>query len=212
MLATVAFNVTVVFLLRYAPWSDWRTGLALNSLDAAFLLYFAIRGRDRFLLNLLIFGFATGFAELAADAWLVDFTKTLDYTIGGGPMLWRSPMWMPLAWAIVAVQFGYIGTLLREKFGAAGIIMIAVLGAVNIPYYEEMARKIGWWEYNNCRMLSFTPWYIILGEGGIAASFALLAARLRTAGARRSVIAGIAGGVAIFVCYAAAWLITDGIL
>jgi hypothetical protein len=28
-----------------------------------------------------------GFKELAADAWLVDYTKTLDYSIGGGPMI-----------------------------------------------------------------------------------------------------------------------------
>jgi hypothetical protein len=24
-----------------------------------------------------------GFTELAADAWLVDYTRTLDYSIGG---------------------------------------------------------------------------------------------------------------------------------
>ena len=38
-----------------------------------------------------------------------DYTRTLDYSIGGGPMIWRSPLWMLLAWEVVAVQFGYIG-------------------------------------------------------------------------------------------------------
>ena len=47
-----------------------------------------------------------GLAELLADAWLVDYTRTLDYSIGGGPMIWRSPVWMPQAWEVVAVQFG----------------------------------------------------------------------------------------------------------
>ena len=53
--------------------------------------------------------------ELAADAWLVDYTRTLDYSIGGGPMLWRSPIWMPLAWEVVTVQFGYVGLRLWER-------------------------------------------------------------------------------------------------
>jgi hypothetical protein len=32
-------------------------------------------------------------------------------------MIWRSPLWMPLAWEVVAVQFGYIGLRLWERFG-----------------------------------------------------------------------------------------------
>jgi hypothetical protein len=65
-----------------------------------------------------------GFAELPADAWLVDYTRTLDYSIGGGPMIWRSPVWMPLAWEVVAVQFGYIGLRLWERFGKGGLLAI----------------------------------------------------------------------------------------
>jgi len=30
-----------------------------------------------------------------------------------------------------------------------------------------MARRIHWWRYSGCRMISYTPWYIILGEFGI---------------------------------------------
>ena len=67
-----------------------------------------------------------GFGELPADAWLVDYTRTLDYSIGGGPMIWRSPLWMPLAWEVVAVQFGYIGLRLWERFGKIGLLMIAL--------------------------------------------------------------------------------------
>ena len=61
-------------------------------------------------------------------------------------MIWRSPPWMPLASEIVAVQFGYIGLRLRERFGKTGLLLIGLLGAV---------------------------------------------------------VAGVAGGVSIFVCYAA---------
>ena len=127
-------------------------------------------------------------------------------------MIWRSPFWMPLAWEVVAVQFGYIGLRLWERFGKLGLLMIALLGAINIPFYEEMARRIHWWQYSpeSIRgMISFTPWYIILGEFGIACVFALLARSLRRGSVRTAIFAGIAGGISIFACYAVAFFITD---
>lgn len=210
VLATVFLNVVAVGLLVLAPWSNWHTGLALNLLDNAILLAFIVRYRDALLARFIVFGLAVGFAELAADAWLVDFTRTLDYSVGGGPMLWRSPVWMPIAWEIVAVQFGYIGLRLWERFGGRGLLLTGLLGAVNIPYYEEMARRIHWWEYSGCRMLSFTPYYIIVGEFGIAILLAVLAKRCRQGGWGAAAMAGVAGGVGILVAYAAAYAITDG--
>ena len=209
VLATVVINVVAVLLLALAPWSDWRTGAALNLIDNCLLMGFALVRRDALLGRLLLFGLIVGITELAADAWLVDYTRTLDYSVGGGPMLWRSPIWMPLAWEVVAVQFGYIGLRLWERFGRAGLLLVAILGAVNIPFYEQMARKIHWWQYSGCRMLSFTPWYIIVGEFGIALAVALLARTLRRGSLRTSVVAGVAGGLSIFVCYTVAFFITD---
>ena len=124
-------------------------------------------------------------------------------------MIWRSPLWMPLAWEVVAVQFGYIGLRLWERFGKVGLLMIGLLGAINIPFYEEMARRIHWWQYSGCRMISYTPWYIILAECGIALAFALLARTVRRASWCQAVVAGIGGGFSIFVCYALAFWITD---
>src|SRR5881397_2116951 len=204
VLATIAINVVAVSLLTLAPWSDWRTGTALNVIDNSLLIGFVILKRDALLARFLLFGLLVGFVELPADAWLVDYTRTLDYSIGGGPMIWRSPLWMPLAWEVVTVQFGYIGLRLWERFGKVGLLMIGLLGAINIPFYEEMARRIHWWQYSGCRMISYTPWYIIFGEFGIALAFALLAQRLRLGSWRAAVLAGVAGGTSIFVCYAAA--------
>jgi hypothetical protein len=31
-----------------------------------------------------------------------------------------------------------------------------MLAAINIPFHEEMARRIHWWQYSGCRMISFT--------------------------------------------------------
>ena len=119
VLATVALNIIAVSLLTRAPWSDWRTGLALNFFDNWLLIRFAVLRGDKLLGRFILFGLVVGLAELPADAWLVDYTRTLDYSIGGGPMLWRSPLWMPLAWEIVAVQFGYLGLRLVGTASAA---------------------------------------------------------------------------------------------
>jgi hypothetical protein len=200
VIATIVINVIAVSLLTFAPWSDWRTGAALNIVDNCLLIGFTVVRRDTFLARFLLFGVVVGFTELIADAWLVDYTRTLDYSIGGGPMIWRSPLWMPLAWEVVAVQFGYIGLRLWERFGKTGLVLIGLLGAINIPFYEEMARRIHWWRYSpeSVRgMISYTPWYIILGEFGIAITFALLARKLRRGSWCVAIFAGLAGGASI---------------
>jgi hypothetical protein len=212
VLATVVINIVAVALLALTRWSDWKTGLALNLLDNFLLLSFVFLRRDMLIARLMVFGLAVGFAELPADAWLVLHTHTLNYSIGGGPMLWCSTAWMPLAWEVVAVQFGYLGLRLWERFGGFGLLLIGGLGAVNIPYYEEMARRIHWWAYSGCRMISFTPYYIVLGEAGIAMALALLAVQLRRGTWKKAAIAGLVGGLAIFICYALAYLVTDGLV
>ena len=211
VLATVVINIVVVSLLVLAPWSDWRTGLALNLLDNALLIGFSIRYRDKLMPKFILFGLMVGLAELPADAWLVSWTHTLDYSIGGGPMIWKSPVWMPLAWEVVAVQFGYIGLRLSEKFAGRGLLLAGILGAINIPFYEEMAKKIHWWQYDRCRMLLHTPYYIILGEFGIVLVLAILARTLRRGSFPVAFFAGIVGGLLIFACYAVAYLVTDKI-
>jgi len=212
VIATIVINIVAVALLTFAPWSDWKTGLALNLVDNALLLSYVAKHRDMLLARFMVFGLAVGFTELAADAWLVDYTKTLDYSIGGGPMLWRSPLWMPFAWEIVAVQFGCVGLWLWQRFGSSGLATAGILGAINIPYYEEMARRINWWQYSNCRMLSYTPYYIILGEFGIVILLTILAKRVAQGTWTASLLAGLAGGVGIFACYALAYGLTDGLI
>lgn len=127
-------------------------------------------------------------------------------------MMWRSPAWMPLAWEVVAVQFGYLGLRLRERCGGAGLVAIGLLGAVNISYYEEMARRIHWWQYSGCRMISGTPYYIIVGKLMIAVAFALSVKDFRRGSLGKAAVAGIAGGVAIFISYAVGFGLRDGLV
>ena len=84
VIATIVINVIAVSLLTFAPWSDWRTGAALNFVDNCLLVGFTVVRRDALLARFLLFGVVVGLTELAADAWLVDYTRTLDYSIGGG--------------------------------------------------------------------------------------------------------------------------------
>ena len=125
-------------------------------------------------------------------------------------MLWESQVWMPLAWGAIAVQTGYVGIRLSERFGSPGVLLAGVLGAIYIPYYEEMARHIHWWTYDGCRMISNTPYYIILGEFGIAIALVLLARPLRHRGAASGVWLGLLGGMAILACYLVAHAAIDG--
>ncbi len=70
VIATILINVIAVSLLTFVPWSDWRTGTALNFVDNCLLIGFAVVRHDKLLARLLLFGIVVGFTELAADAWL----------------------------------------------------------------------------------------------------------------------------------------------
>src|ERR1041385_6308538 len=49
VIGTIAINVIAVSLLTFAPWSDWRTGAALNVVDSFLLVGFIIVRRDALL-------------------------------------------------------------------------------------------------------------------------------------------------------------------
>ena len=74
VIATIISNVIAVSLLTFAPWSDWRTGAALNVVDNFLLVGFTVVRRDALLARFLLFGVVVGLTELAADAWLGDYT------------------------------------------------------------------------------------------------------------------------------------------
>ena len=210
VLATVAVSVVGMIISSFIPGSDWRTAVAINLIDNMLLVAHIVRRRDTFMLHLIAFGVVLGFVELFADAWLVDVTRSLDYSPGGGAFIWRSPFWMPFAWEVVAVQFAYIGVRLVERFGAVGVVLSGLIGAVNIPFYEEMALHTNWWVYRGAHMLSHTPYYIIVGEFVIAIAIALTARQVRREILSRTLLSGAVAGASIFAAYGAAWWLIDG--
>jgi hypothetical protein len=56
VIATIVINIVAVSLLTFAPWSDWRTGVALNIVDNCLLGGFVLVQRDALLTRFLLFG------------------------------------------------------------------------------------------------------------------------------------------------------------
>jgi len=198
VLGTVALSVITVILLYDKPWSNGRTAIALNLVNISLFLAHILYYRDMVMARLLLFGLAFGIVELAADALCVRFTHTLDYSVAGSPMLGLSPFWMPTAWMIVAAQIGYLGLCLIRWLGIGrGILLTAMLGAINIPFYEEMAYHAHWWQYENCRRWGHTPVYIIAAELIIGLTLGPLAGWAMREGAtgRDALLAGFVGGL-----------------
>ena len=59
-------------------------------------------------------------------------------------------------------------------------------------------------------MLSNTPYYIILGEFGIAILLAILTNRVVRGSLITAIWLGLAGGAGIFICYTIAYWLMDG--
>lgn len=206
VVGTLALSVVWVLIVSDKSWSDGRTAATLAATQDALFAIHIVRFKDADMARLLFgFGLALGMVELAADALCVRFTHTLDYAPARSAMLGLSPWWMPFAWMTVSTQIGYLGACLIDHLGAKrGILLTAMLGAITIPFYEEMAFHAHWWQYVRCRMaaepgrfLSHTPLYIIIAELVIGASLAPLARHaLRGEAWRTAVGAGVLGGLA----------------
>ena len=198
VLATIALSLLTVIALRDQPWSDGRTAVALNIASLAVFLAHVLRYRDPVMARLLLFGLCLGVTELVADALCIRYTQTLDYSVAHSYLLGLSPFWMPTAWMVVAAQIGFLGNWLMRRVGTGrGMALTAILGAVNIPFYEEMAFHAHWWRYAHCRMVGHTPLYIIVAELFISLTLGPLAGwAMRTSSTWRDAgLAGLVGGL-----------------
>jgi len=61
-------------------------------------------------------------------------------------------------------------------------------------------------------MLSHTPYYIILGDFGIAILLAIMAKHFSRGNWTTALQAGLASGVGIFIFYAIAYTLTDSLV
>jgi hypothetical protein len=129
--------------------------------------------------RLLLASFIAGICELFTDASGQYIVHSLIYP-SGEPMLWTSPLYMPLSWLVVVTHLGYLAWRLQALLGwRKAALLSGICGAIQIPIYEEMAYYGGWWRYRPTHlMLGHTPLYVLLFEGLIVAALALLYARI----------------------------------
>jgi len=186
----------------------WPTATIISFGVVALFISYAWRHHDNFVARIILFSLVTGWTELLADQWLVDVTGTLVY-LPGGPFVWRSPLYMPFAWTVVTTQLGYIGWWLSKRYGTLfASVLIGLIGAVNIPLYEQWAKGANWWFYRNTSMLGNTPWYIIGGEFLIALTLPVAMSVVEKRHWRVSVLVGVAQGLWIWGAYVLAlWLL-----
>lgn len=187
----------------------WESAAVIVTLiNGAYVGYIA-RHRDGLLLRVLVVAFCAGWVELLADWYAVDATRTLIYP-KGEPFVFRSPLYMPLAWSAVIVQLGYVGWWVAKRMGAVvGSVATGLVGGVNIPIYEELARRAHWWEYRTAGVpaLFAAPWYIIVAEALIALPLPLLMAAAVRRHLAWSVAYGIALGLWMWVATALAFAV-----
>lgn len=201
----VACHLVAALLAR-----GWVTALATDVLVVAALLGMASRPAWRPLLaRLFVMGLMAGVLELFTDASGEHIAHSLIYP-AGEPMLWDSPLYMPLSWAIVLTQLGYLGWRLRGLVPPLrlwqSVALTGLAGAAMVPFYEEMAYYAGWWRYTPVLRVGHTPIYVLFFEGGIAALLPLITGRLRSRSLRYAALLGVVIGIWMPVVALVTWI------
>lgn len=161
-----------------------------------YLIGAGIAFRDDRVRNLLVLASVAGVVELLADYFLVSI-GTLTYPFYLAWLL-KSPLYMPLSWAIAITQIGYITLRIDETVGRrAAIVVPAVAAAILIGFYESFARTAGIWAYEVAPFayIGHAPVFIIAAE---ALMFGTLVFFVRH---DRPAIAGIGFGLVILLSY-----------
>ncbi len=190
--------------------AGWPTAAATDLAAAAYLLTLAARRAWRPLLaRLFVLGIVAGVLELLTDAAGESFAHSRIYP-PAQPMLWASPIYMPLSWAIVLTQLGYLGWRLAGLTPrlplALAVLLTGLVGAAIVPFYEEMAYYAGWWHYAAAPHLGHTPLYVLLFEGAVAALLPLVTRPLLRLSLPRAARAGMLVGVWMPCAALLSWL------
>jgi hypothetical protein len=203
---------TMVCTLGFALLDAWlHLGYASASVLAigmySIIAFHAYKWQDGFLKKLLLFGLIAGVTELAADNWLVNGINSLFYPAQQAH-IWASPFYMPLAWAVILIQVGYLGGLLGMRKSLPVTVGISfIIGMLFIPVFETCAKFAGWWYYESSTKIFDTPWYIILGEGLICAALPLIFHKIPRKSWPGTALMGIFQGLWIFAAYYIGYLI-----
>jgi hypothetical protein len=195
MLGTLALLVAL-HIVAAALAVGWITAVGTLALSVCVLAAIMARPAWRPLLaRLLLLGLVTGLVELFTDFAGEVVAHSLIYP-PDEPMIWASPAYMPFSWMVTLTLIGYLAWRLWTLAPRwLAIILTGLWGAINIPFYEEMAYHAGWWRYAPAPSFGHTPSYVILFEGLTCALLPPLVARLESRGWRGVALRGLALGV-----------------
>ena len=167
----------------------------------SFVLYmgYSWYTKNALLQKLLLFGLVAGILELWADHYSIATIKTLVYP-PDELMLWTSPAYMPLSWALALTQLGYYSLLLiRWKGLLIATIVISISGGFYIPLYEHLAKGADWWYYRDCSMLFNAPYYIIICEALLSVALPFLSQWTVKKSLYFAIVTGIIQGIWILI-------------
>ena len=186
----------------------WYIGTIEVFLSLYLLTWLLARSIRPLLGRLLLMGFIAGLCELFTDASGQYVAHSLIYPVGE-LTLWTSPLYMPLSWMVILTHLGYITWRLRALLGwRRASLLSAILGAIQIPLFEEMAYYGRWWRYKPVHlMIGHTPIYVLLFEGLVVAALPLLYDRIERRAWKQVALIGIILGVWIPVAALVAWLL-----
>ena len=207
----VAIVILLDFILTYidsvTKW--WYVG-TIDLFLSALLLIIAISGRTlRPLLGrLMLAGLIAGICELFTDASGQYVAHSLIYPTSE-LTIWTSPIYMPLSWLVTLTYLGYISWRLRALFGwRIAVLLCGLIGAIYIPFFEEISYYGGWWRYVPTHlMLGHTPVYVALFEGLVVAALPLLFDRLERRSWIETVVLGVVIGIWMAISALTAWLL-----
>ena len=167
------FGGIYLTVTMFQPWG-WKSASFITALVVLALIAYILVQRDELGQKFMVACLVAGFVELLADWYLIAIDKSLVY-MPGGPFVWESPLYMPLAWTGNLFIFGVIGRWFDGKWNlATAAVITGILGGIIIPYWEFVAKYAGFWYYRDTMMIGPVPYYIIFGEFFIAASLPLV--------------------------------------
>jgi len=162
VLFTMAFSIVSVFNAIFH--GGWLPATLTAFIVFGLYVFYIGRYRDPLLARLLLFGLAAGAVELLADCWSTGLGWLVYWR--GGPFVMCSPLYMPVGWALLMVQIGYLAWLFVQNWGLPKAMLVtALIGAVNIPFNEYLAKSAHLWYYQHVPLLLNTvPYAVIFAE------------------------------------------------